>query len=38
MVIACADCGCLAERGVIVKPCDRYPECCCAEVAEHPSE
>ena len=38
MVIACAECGCLAEGGVIVTPCDSHPECCCAEVPVQPSE
>ena len=31
-MIACADCGCVVERGVIVKPCDRHPQCRCAEL------
>ena len=38
MLIACAECGCLAEHGEIVTPCDSHPECCCAEVPLQPSE
>ena len=30
--IACAECGCMVERGEIVTPCDAYPECCCADL------
>jgi hypothetical protein len=33
MEMACADCGCVVERGVIVRRCDRYPACCCEELA-----
>jgi hypothetical protein len=29
MVIACADCGCIVDRGVIVERCGSYPRCCC---------
>ncbi len=32
MLIACAECGCLVERGEIVTPCTLHPHCCCAEV------
>jgi hypothetical protein len=28
MLITCADCGCLVDRGKVVTPCDRHPECC----------
>ena len=28
MEITCADCGCRVDRGVIVEPCERHPECC----------
>lgn len=31
MVMSCADCGCLVERGVRVTSCDR-PTCCCSEL------
>lgn len=31
--MACADCGCVVEQGVIVKACVRYPDCCCRELA-----
>ena len=34
MEIACADCGCLVERGVVVTPCARYPACCCAHLPQ----
>jgi hypothetical protein len=33
MEMACADCGCVVEQGVIVKACVRYPDCCCRELA-----
>jgi hypothetical protein len=29
MEIACADCGCVVDRGVVVAPCPRNPDCCC---------
>jgi hypothetical protein len=29
----CADCGCLVDRGVIVTPCEAYPNCCCVELS-----
>jgi hypothetical protein len=32
MEITCADCGCLVERGVIVRPCDKHPDCCCGDL------
>jgi hypothetical protein len=32
MEIACADCGCVVDRGVIVTRCDRHPCCCCGEL------
>jgi hypothetical protein len=32
MEIACAGCGCVVDRGVIVEPCDNHPRCCCAEL------
>jgi hypothetical protein len=32
MKIYCADCGCLVEQGLILQPCSRYPECCCADL------
>jgi hypothetical protein len=38
MEIICADCGCLVDRGVIVTPCDAYPNCCCAELSVRDSE
>jgi hypothetical protein len=30
--IACADCGCLVDRGVVIKPCAIYPDCCCRDL------
>ena len=30
--IACAGCGCVVEHGVILTPCDSYPDCCCRDV------
>ena len=41
MEIACAECGCLVERGLIIKPCDEYPDCCCTDLplgAREPAE
>jgi hypothetical protein len=32
MLISCADCGCLVDRGEVVTPCSHYPACCCAEL------
>ena len=32
MEIACADCGCLVDRGVIVRTCDKHPDCCCRDL------
>jgi hypothetical protein len=32
MEIICADCGCLVDRGVIVTPCGKHPECCCRDL------
>jgi len=34
MEIACADCGCLVDRGMVIRPCDRYPSCCCGELPQ----
>jgi len=31
--IACADCGCLVDRGVVLVRCGD-PECCCRELPE----
>ncbi len=33
MEIACADCTCIVDRGVIVQPCVRYPDCCCRRLS-----
>lgn len=30
MQIACADCGCIVDHGLITEPCAQYPGCCCA--------
>jgi hypothetical protein len=32
MELTCANCGCRVDRGVLVTPCDRYPDCCCADL------
>jgi hypothetical protein len=32
MEIACAGCGCVVDRGVIIERCDSYPDCCCGEL------
>ena len=32
MEIACADCGCVVDRGVIILPCGTHPECCCGDL------
>jgi hypothetical protein len=32
MEMTCADCDCMVDRGVIVKPCDAYPACCCGQL------
>jgi hypothetical protein len=29
MEMTCAECGCLVDRGVIVTPCEKHPDCCC---------
>ena len=31
--MACADCSCVVERGLVVRSCARYPGCCCQDVA-----
>lgn len=31
--MGCADCGCVVNRGVIVRACDQYPDCCCRELS-----
>jgi hypothetical protein len=33
MKIECAECGCLVDRGVVVRRCDR-PDCCCADLPD----
>ena len=38
MAITCAECGCLVDRGVIVTPCDAYPECCCTDLPLRPED
>jgi hypothetical protein len=30
--IACAECGCVVDTGVIVAPCPHHPDCCCTEL------
>ena len=32
MQVTCADCGCLVDRGEILEPCDKHPDCCCREL------
>lgn len=32
MEIACAGCGCVVDRGVIVSVCADHPICCCGEL------
>jgi hypothetical protein len=32
MEIICADCGCLVDRGDIVTPCAKHPDCCCRDL------
>jgi hypothetical protein len=32
MEIACAGCGCVVDRGVIIKRCDSHRRCCCGEL------
>jgi hypothetical protein len=32
MEITRADCGCLVDRGVFVRRCDRHPDCCCRDL------
>lgn len=32
MRIACADCGCVVDRGLILERCDKHPDCCCADL------
>jgi len=34
MEITCADCGCLVDRGIVVRPCERYPRCCCDQLPD----
>lgn len=38
MEIVCAECGCLVERGVIIKPCEQHPGCCCVDLRVRQSE
>lgn len=40
MEMTCADCGCLVDRGVIIRPCDEHPDCCCRDLAvrDEPAE
>ena len=33
MQIACAECGCVVDRGIIVEPCAKHPDCCCSQLA-----
>jgi hypothetical protein len=32
MVIACAECGCVVDHGVIVEGCETHPDCCCRDL------
>ena len=32
MQVTSADCGCLVDRGVVLRPCDKHPNCCCGEL------
>jgi hypothetical protein len=32
MEITCAECGCRVDGGVIVKPCEKHPSCCCHDL------
>jgi hypothetical protein len=32
MEVTCADCSCRVDQGVIIEPCERYPECCCRDL------
>jgi hypothetical protein len=32
MEIACAGCGCVVDRGVIIERCESHPSCCCGEL------
>ena len=37
MEILCAACGCLVERGEIVTPCAKHPDCCCGNLSIRPA-
>jgi hypothetical protein len=32
MELACAECGCRVDRGVIVERCAKHPGCCCKDL------
>lgn len=34
MEMVCAECGCLVERGVVLRACATYPRCCCELLPE----
>ncbi len=38
MVIACAECGCRVDRGVIIDRCGKHPSCCCQHLPVRESE
>ncbi len=31
MLMTCAECGCVVDRGVVARACPRAPDCCCGE-------
>ena len=37
MEMGCAECGCVVDRGVIVRACKRHPDCCCRDVPASPT-
>lgn len=32
MEMTCAECGCLVDRGDIIRPCAKHPDCCCGDL------
>jgi hypothetical protein len=38
MRMACADCGCVVDRGVRVEVCDDAERCCCAALSREDTD
>ena len=40
MKVACPECGCVVDEGVVIVPCADYPDCCCGDLpaCDAPSE